>query len=67
MSRQHSSWLLGYLAAVTLRAAAAERDADLMLVVYSHFNMKLYRPQRRSERLNSLSFDVLVKTLCLNK
>ncbi len=35
MNRHHSSWLLSYLAAITLRAAAAERDVDLtrMLIV----------------------------------
>ncbi len=37
----HSSWLLGYLAAITLRAAAAECDVDLtrMLVVSHCFNI----------------------------
>ncbi len=36
MNRHHSSWLWCYLTAVTLRAAAAERDADLTRFVFSH-------------------------------
>ncbi len=37
----HSSWLFGYLAAITLRAAAAECDVDLtrMLIVSHCFNI----------------------------
>ncbi len=35
MNRHHSSWLLGYLAAISLRDVAAERDADLTRIVFS--------------------------------
>ncbi len=36
MNAHHSNWLLGYLDAITLRAAVAKRDVDLICIVFSH-------------------------------
>ncbi len=40
MNRHHSCWLLGYLASVILRAAAAECDADLTRMLIDLFTLK---------------------------
>ncbi len=42
ITRHHSSWLLAYLPAIALKAAAAERDADLTLILFSHNSLYLF-------------------------
>ncbi len=36
INRHHSSWLLAYLPAIVLKAAAAESDMDLTCILFSH-------------------------------
>ncbi len=38
----HSSWLLAYLPAISLKAAAAEREADLTRILFSHNSHHLF-------------------------
>ncbi len=42
INRHHSSWLLAYLPAIALKAAAAESDVDLTCILFSHNSLYLF-------------------------
>ncbi len=42
INRHHSSWLLAYLPAIALKAAAAESDMDLTRILFSHNSLYLF-------------------------
>ncbi len=42
INRHHSSWLLAYLPAIAFKAAAAESDADLTCILFSHNSLYLF-------------------------
>ncbi len=48
INKHHSSWLLAYLPAITLKAAAAESDTDLTRIVFSHNSLYLFLTHFRS-------------------
>ncbi len=60
MNRHHSSWLLGYLAAITLRASAAERNVDLTCMLVLSF-VKIINESKD----NAISFLLAISELKL--
>ncbi len=44
INRHQSSWLLAYLPAIALKAAAAESDTDLTCILFSQNSLCLFSP-----------------------
>ncbi len=62
MNRHHSSWLLSYLAAISLRAAAVEHNSDLTHIVFSHI---IQNTDNLKSHIIKTTITILSQSLCI--